>query len=250
VLRRSSDYGFDEGYIKLFFDPASKKVTKRVEFTDTGLLQMADSEIQRALGVTAEFARQLKTPFEPKPLPLDLMAVPLPQSTYADFARLRPARVKDGYGPGSKIREMIEAYQVTGNLIWFGKSFYDGEGITGVGTIGSFDRAAKKFAFLQIPEVVDWSVSNLLVEGDTIWAGLVRHPEGADRSGGLIRRDNKSGSSRKYDVQDVIFRIERWRDGLYLTTSNGIYVLTGERITRYRVEPDINGKSALISEQL
>ena len=124
------------------------------------------------------------------------------------------------------------------------------EGITGVGTIGSFDRAAKKFAFLQTPEVVDWSVSNLLVEGDTIWAGLVRHPEGADRSGGLLRRDNKSGRSRTYAVDDVIFRIERWRDGLYLTTSNGIYVLTGERITRHRVEPDINAKPSLVSEQL
>jgi len=250
VLRRSSDYGFNEGYIKLFFDPASKKVTRRVEFTDTGLLQIADNEIQRTLGVTAEFARQLKTPFEPKPLPADLIAATLPQSTYADFARLRPARVKDGYGPGSKIREMIEAYQVAGNLIWFGKSFYDGEGITGVGAIGSFDRTTKRFAFLQIPEVVDWSVSNLLIEGDTIWAGLVRHPEGADRSGGLLRRDNKSGRSQKYAVDDVIFRIERWRGGLYLTTSNGIYVLTGERITRHRVEPDINGKPALVSEQL
>ena len=250
VLRRSSDYGFSEGYIKLFFDPVSKKVTKRLEFTDTGLLQVSDAEVVRVLGVTVDFARQLKTPFEPKPLPADLIAAPLPQSTYADFARLRPLRVKDGYGPGSKIREMIEAYQVAANLIWFGKSFYDGEGITGVGAIGSFDRTTKRFAFLQVPEVVDWSVSNLLVEGDTIWAGLVHHPEGADVSGGLLQRDIKSGRSRKYDVVDVIFRIERVRDGLYLTTSNGIYVLKAERMTRYRVEPDINGKPVLISEPL
>jgi hypothetical protein len=45
---------------------------------------------------------------------------------------------------------------------------------------------------------VDWSVSSLLVEGDALWAGLVRHPEGADQAGGFIRHDLKSGVTRKY----------------------------------------------------
>ena len=43
---------------------------------------------------------------------------------------------------------------------------------------GYFDTPAKKFTFLRVPEVLDWSISNLLVEGDTVWAGLDRHPEG------------------------------------------------------------------------
>ena len=85
---------------------------------------------------------------------------------------------------------------------------------------------------------------------DTLWAGLVTHPEGADRSGGLIRHDLKAGRTRKYQVDDVIHRITRWQDAIYLSTSNGIYVLKGERFVRYRVEPDIHGKPAVISEQL
>jgi hypothetical protein len=250
VLLRTNDYGFDGTYVKFFFDLASKKVLKRAQYVETGLSQITDSEAQLALAVPAEFVSQLKTVFEPKPLPQELLATPLPQSTYAEFARARPARVRDGYGPGSSIRETIEPYQIAGNKIWFGKSFYDGEGITGVGAIGYFDRPTKKYTFLRIQEVADWSVSNLLVEGDTLWAGLVRHPEGADRPGGLIHHDLKSGVTKKFPVDDVIYRIERWRDSLYLTTSNGIYVLKGDRWTRFRVEPDINGKSVIISEQL
>jgi hypothetical protein len=244
VLLRSSDYGFAEGYVKLFFDLASKKAVKTIEFSDPALTQIADAEAQRILGTPVDFVRGLKAPFQPKPLPPELLAAPLPQSTLADFKRARPS------AQGARIREMIEPYQIEGNRIWFGKSFYDGEGYTGVGAIGYFDRPAKKFAFLRIPEVVDWSVSNLLVEGDTLWAGLVRHPEGADQPGGLIRHDLKSGNTKKYAVDDVIYRIQRWNDALYLTTSTGIYVLRADRMVRYRVEPDINGKTVLISEQL
>ena len=40
------------------------------------------------------------------------------------------------------------------------------------------------------------------------------------------------------------------RDTLYLTTSNGVYILKGDRLTRHRVEPDINSKLILVSEQL
>jgi hypothetical protein len=250
VLHKSSDYGFTEAYVKLFFDVASRKVLKTTEFKDPSFTQISDADAQRALGSPVEFVWRLKIPFEPKPLPQELLATPLPQSTYADFTRARPARVRDGYGPKSTIREKIEAFQIAADVIWFGKSFYDGEGFTGVGAIGSLDRRSKKYAFLRIPEAVDWSVSSLVVEGDTIWAGLVRHPEGADQPGGLIRHNVKTGVTRRYPVSDVIYRIERSGDALFLTTSNGVYALRGDRLTRHRVEPDINGNVVIVSEQL
>jgi len=250
VLWRANDSGFDETYVKLFFDLASKKLLKKTQFVDSGLAQISDAEAERVLGVSNEFVKRLKVPFEQHALPDELSANPLPQSTYAEFARLRPARVKDGYDRRAKIEERIEPYQIAADKIWFGKSFYDGESHTGVGGVGYFDRTAKKYTFLRIPEAFDWSVSNLFVEGDTVWAGLVRHPEGVDKSGGLIRHDLKSGTTQKYSIPDIIYFIERWRDGLYMTTSNGVYVLKGEKLTRYRIEPDLSGKMAVITEQL
>jgi len=249
VLRSADDYGIGT-YIKVFFDLPSKRLLKRTDYSETGFFQVSDSEAQRVLGVPAEFVSRLKAAPEPISLPRELFMAPLPQSTSAEFAKARPARVRDGYREGVTIDETIEQYQIVGNKIWFGKRFYDGEGTTGVGAIGYFDRTAKQYTFPRIPEIVDWSVSSLLVEGDTLWAGLVRHPEGANQPGGFIRHDLKSGVTRKYPVDDVVFRIDRWRDGLYLTTSNGIYILKGDSFTRYRVEPDINGKPIIISEQL
>jgi hypothetical protein len=244
VLQRSSDYGFTESYVKFFFDLATKKVLKTAEFKEPALGQISDVEAQRVLAAPMAFISALKTPFQPKPLPPELLAVPLPQSTIAEFKRARPS------AQGGRIREMIEPYQIDGNKIWFGKSFYDGEGFNGVGAVGYFEKSTRKFTFLRIPEVVDWSVSNLLLEGDTLWAGLVRHPEGADQPGGLIRHDLKTGSTKRFQIDDVIYRIQRSGDGLYLVTSNGIYVLRGDRMTRHRVEPDFNGNTVLISEQL
>jgi hypothetical protein len=250
VLWRANDNGFDETYVKLFFDLASKKLLKKTQFVDSGLAQISDAEAERALGVPNELVKRLKVPFEQQALPEELSANPLPQSTYAEFARLRPGRVKDGYDRRAKIEERIEPYQIAGDKIWFGKSFYDGELHTGVGGVGYLDRVAKKYTFLRIPEAFDWSISNLFVEGDTIWAGLVRHPEAVDKSGGLIRHDLKSGATQKYNIPDIIYFIERWRDGLYMTTSNGVYALKGDKLTRYRIEPDLSGKLAVISEQL
>jgi hypothetical protein len=97
---------------------------------------------------------------------------------------------------------------------------------------------------------VNSSVSYLVVEGDLIWAGLVVHPEAADDSAGLLVHDMKTASTRIYPVADVISKIVRGPDGLYVMTTNGLYVLKGQQLTRHRVEPDFNGKPAIYTEQL
>ncbi len=125
-----------------------------------------------------------------------------------------------------------------------------GKDSTGVGGIGYFDRTTSRYTFLRIPEIVGLSVSGLLLEDDFLWAALVGHPEGADYSGGLLRYDLKSGTTKKYPVTDVISRVIRWRDALYVTTSNGIYTLKDDQLRRYRVEPDINGKPTVYSDRL
>ncbi len=170
----------------------------------------------------------------------------LPKSTYEEFARARPRRVKDGYRPEvATFEEVIGTYQIVGDRFWFGKAFYDGEGLTGVGGFGYFDPKEKKYVVFSPPEVAPWSASALLVEGKDIWLGLARHPEGATYSGGLLRYERDSGQAEEFDVGEVISQIKRWQGWLYLATANGLYILQDDRLRRHVFEPTLDGGTAI-----
>ena len=93
-----------------------------------------------------------------------------------------------------------------------------------------------------IPELANWSVSALFVETDVVWAGLVTYPEGATRSGGLIRYNLSTRNVRRYDLPDSTLTMFRQNDAFFIGTSNGLYILRNNRLTRFRFEPDLNGK--------
>lgn len=255
VLIQQSDYGFGDP-MKLFLDPTTKKLLKSVSFRSRdGLDVFDDTTTARMLNVPVELIRGLKER-EPKPkpdepwdaaLPKVLRDHPMPQPTYSDFARARPGRVEDGYDSATaEIGEAPGPVQVVGDRLWFGKSFYDGEGATGIGGVGYFETTTSRYTFLNIPEIVGWSASAILVDKD-LWIGLVGHPEGADYSGGLLRHDFQTGATRKYEVKDVILSIRRWNNWTYLATPNGLLVLKGDEITdRYVVEPKIDETFELI----
>lgn len=240
IDRTQPDYGIHYGSLKLFFDSRSKRLLKKVEFRPLEAIKsVSDQEAQR-VGLDSALFEQIKnfdSTVNPDPLelPPPLRNQPLPQSTYRDFARARPKRVRDGYVErGTTIEEKIGPYEILDGRIWFGKTFYDGEGTTGVGALSYFDITQQKFTFLNIPEVVEWSVSAILVEGETLWAGLQNNPEGASRSGGLLRHDLKTSSTRIYAIEDLIRNIYRVRNALLIGTSNGVYVLTDGRLVRHR----------------
>lgn len=49
---------------------------------------------------------------------------PLPQSSYDEFARLRPLRASDGYNrQGTTIEEAIGPWQIANRTLWFAKTF-------------------------------------------------------------------------------------------------------------------------------
>jgi hypothetical protein len=258
VLARSNpDYGFGQGRIKLFFDASGKQLLKRIDFDSARDIAFPDdTEAARLLGVTSNVVLQLRQrgvlsakPAEPS-LPAAFKRRPLPQSTYQHFARARPARVRDGYDrAGTTIEERIGAHQRAGDRIWFGKVFYDGEGTTGVGAIGSLGPAGV-YAFLRIPELYDWSVQGLVVEPEVIWAGRVSHGEGADHSGGLVRYDRQTRRVQHYDVPDVIHSIARVGEAVFVGTGHGLYVIGNGTKMRYRVEPDIAGRFIVMAEDL
>ena len=259
VLSRSDPgYGMVRGRIKLFFDATTKRLLKRVEFDASHPIDFVDdADAGRTLGIDPAVMPVLRERgmLSPPPvgaeleLPARLVAHRLPQSTYRDFARARPASVANGYSPDiTAIEERVGAFQLEGDRFWIAKTFYDAEGTTGVGAIGSLD-VAGKYVFLRIPELFDWSVEGLLIEPDAIWAGRVIHPEGADRSGGLLRYDRKTRKVRLYEVPDVIHAIARVGGAIFLGTNHGLYVINGNTRTRFRAEPDIDGRFIVVSEK-
>ena len=92
-----------------------------------------------------------------------------------------------------------------GDKIWFATSFYDGEGVSGLGAIGTFDIATRKYQMRYLPEIAPWSGSAILLDGDDLWIGLKHRPEGADIGGGLLRYNMRTGAVKTFAIPDVIF---------------------------------------------
>jgi hypothetical protein len=146
--------------LKLFLHPQSKSVVKQIDYApDIGLTAVGDTEVARLLDVSPEIVEQLKKkPWpevrDPTRIPAELWKHPMPQSTYDEFARARPVRVTNGYTRDDTVLEEEPGpYQIAGSRIWFGKTFYDGEGTSGVGGLGYFDTTTSQYAFLPVS---DW----------------------------------------------------------------------------------------------
>ncbi len=173
---------------------------------------------------------------------------PLPQSMPEDLGRYRRdfqerhpayARDIDSY----TVHESIDAFSLHKTRLWFGTSFDDGEGYTGVGTLGFFDIVRRQYEFIRLPEIADWSTTAILVEEGAVWMGLADHPEGASHSGGLLRYDRVSGEKRIYPIKHVITDILRENGTLYVGAERGrLYVVKDDSfVSSYAVEPSFNG---------
>jgi hypothetical protein len=167
---------------------------------------------------------------------------PVPVPTMDLNRRLRPNEQ-----PPAEIENNIGPAALDGSVIWFANSFYDGEGTSGVGAIGSFDVHTHKFEMRYLREIAPWSGSASRIDGDDLWIGLMRRPEGAAFSGGLLRFNRRTGAVAKFDIPDYIHTIDRLGDAIYCGTSNGLYRLRGGEITQMRFEPDARGKLTMFT---
>lgn len=260
VLSRRDFYGRDSHSVKLFFDTRSKRLLNRFDFeTPRDVTFANEEEARRILKVSAAGLTTLREGrvFAAKydrvaVLPEPFSTFPLPQSTYREFVRARPNLAR--YGGSSEKdwglgQEGVGGYQVEDGRLWFGKSFPDAEGETGVGAIGFVD-ASGKYTFLRIPLIVDWSVQGFLLEPLTLWAGLVHHGEIRAASGGLLQYDRKTGRTRVHTVPDAIHSIARVEGAMFLGTEHGLYVIRDGTITRFRTEPDVKGQFVAISKTM
>lgn len=91
------------------------------------------------------------------------------------------------YVPGS-IDQTISACTQNGDDIYFGISFYAGEGTSGVGGIGLYNIKTKDVEIRRLPIISGSSVTNIAFDGKVLWISTAHHYEcsGTPPADGLI----------------------------------------------------------------
>jgi hypothetical protein len=170
---------------------------------------------------------------------------PAPLPTLDFYRKMLPAKQ-----PPGEIRSDIGPFVLSGTKIWFASTFYDGEGVSGVGAVGAFDIPARKYQMRYLPEIAGWSGSAILLDGEDLWIGLMRRPEGAVYGAGLLRYNITTGAVKKYAVTDYINTIDRLRETLYCGTSHGLYTVRDNKVTQLRFEPDDKGTLVMVAREV
>jgi hypothetical protein len=172
----------------------------------------------------------------------------LPQTDPKTWQRARPDDAKT-YGniELAEIREEIGPYQVEGGRLWFGKTFYNSEGGTGLGGFGFFDPATASYRLIAPPEIYAWSVSGILVEADGVWLVLYRRGEYGDYPGGLLRWDRAAATVQHWDMPWIATGIARSGDAIYMGATDGVVALRGGRITSYFVDRSSAGQYRIVA---
>ncbi len=172
---------------------------------------------------------------------------PLPRRTYEEFANARPRRVADGYSrSGTEMNDEIGPWQIADGTLWFGKTFYDGEGMTGVGGFGYFDTSERKYRVYSPPEIADWSVTAMLVEPEAVWLALARHGEWGSSGGGLLRFDRGTEKVESLELRDIASAISRVGDRLLIATEFGAAVFGEHRLRRYFLDQTTDGRLRVV----
>jgi hypothetical protein len=166
----------------------------------------------------------------------------LPQSGFETWRAARPDYVgsRPQLDPDEK-NEQVGPHQVLNDRLWFGKTFYDGEGATGVGGFGYFDSANRAFRLFSPPEIQRWSVSAILVEPDAAWLGLVHHGEYGDIPGGLLRWEWQTERVRTFAATSIVTSIARRGDALYMGANDGLLVLGGDKLSSFFIDRTSGG---------
>lgn len=163
---------------------------------------------------------------------------PLPQPGREDFRRLvlgLPSdSLEDEFHRAYALEAEIGAFDVHDGQIWFGISYYDGEGISGVGGWGRFDPRERRYEIEWGTPVADASVTALLHEGDVLWFGLARRHEWSLTGAGVARLHLTTGTTTRFEVPGVPEVLCRVAGTLWLGTREGLFRLRGRTVERIR----------------
>lgn len=160
----------------------------------------------------------------------------LPQSTPAEFMRVRPDLFRTNrFALDQKERqEVIGPYQIEDGKIWFGNNYYDGEGDWGVGAFGYFDTATRAYTLFSPPEVATCEISAILVDPDRVWVALDRFGEDISTwPCGLVQWNRSTHAVHRYDLEFVVDGIRIEGDSLRLKTRNGYALFRDGQLSRF-----------------
>jgi hypothetical protein len=145
----------------------------------------------------------------------------LPQPTIADLKKYRPRIARDtrefwkGLSERAErddesvhdskqegegwLRNEIGPHVLEKGKLWFGMTFYGGEGDTGIGGVGVLDPGTREWSIHHHPLLVDSSVTQLHSDGDVLWLGTLHAGEGANSpTRGLVRYNRRTKRAISY----------------------------------------------------
>ncbi len=237
VISCQPEKGGRGAHRKFVYDIRAKALVKRVDYSASPVERRVTFKYQP--GQEPPFrllAGRVEMPSPKQP--------PLKQSTYDEYALARPEAAARGLP--QKVAEMNEEIgptQIVAGTRWFGKTFYDSEGMTGVGGFGYFDPATKAPVLYSPREIRDWSVTALLVEPDAVWLGIAKRGEWGDFGGGILRFDGSTQQVTKIALREIVHQIARSGSTLVLDTDFGAALFDGSKlIRRFFVDETTDGR--------
>jgi len=270
VIGRKGDYGMDKPRLRYFLDARTKAYYGKREFapghTVIEGLRLVVSEAAaatytaNACGSGVQFGPAGAYALSSRPM--GMWSAPgcavqrrdergsqvfvVENGALENYADARPRRVEiNGMPDVSGLNETIGPWQLVDGQLWFGLTFYDGEGLTGVGGFGWFDTATESFEVLRPREMAEWSASAILVEEEAVWLGMMRRPEGMEYSGGLLRWDREAGTARRWPEVPLVRELRREGERLLVGGQGGGAVVEGDRVEVYVTDVDRAGRMRL-----
>lgn len=156
----------------------------------------------------------------------------LPQPGVFDYIKMRNQDYNVWVYSKSKtsIKNELGPFHYDNGRLLFGLSFYNGEGVSGIGGLGCFDLSTGELTIDYHAPMRDYSVSAMYVDDDgSIWLGMINRPEGEDSGQGLLHYQPELQVFTYYPVSDLIEVILRSGDCVYIGTPAGLMVLRDER---------------------
>jgi hypothetical protein len=140
--------------------------------------------------------------------------------------------------------DYIGPWAIEGSRLWFGKTFYSGEGYDGTGGFGYFDASTRQFELFALPaDSTPSAATAILVQPDATWLALALHGEYASIGRGLVRYDRQSRTTMRFDIGESIgYSFVAFRDRIAVALEDGFVFVRNGQVKGYIVDQTTDGR--------